>query len=187
MSSDFLIVDEATALQTPKTPLVFKKIIHEFDAIIEIGFNQGGFSKWLFDNKNINTKLICYDITFIFKKINNNNIDFRLGNCFDAKIIEEIIDIIKNSNKTLILCDGAYKEKEFKLYAEHIKPGDVIMLHDYADSNADFMNITKDIKWYAKSESHFANIQESIINNNLIPYHYNEFKNVLWGAFEKSK
>jgi 23S rRNA U2552 (ribose-2'-O)-methylase RlmE/FtsJ len=183
--SDFLIIDGATALQTPKTPIVFKQIIHEFDAIVEIGFNQGGFSKWLFDNKNINTKLICYDITFIFKKINNNDIDFRLGNCFDTKIIEEIIDIIKNSDKVLILCDGAYKEKEFQLYAKHIKSGDVIMLHDYADSNADFMNITKAIKWHAKSESSFANIYQSIIDNNLIPYYYNELKSVLWGAFKK--
>jgi cephalosporin hydroxylase len=182
--SNFLIVDGIMAAQTTETAIVFKNVIHEFDTIIEIGFHRGGFSKWLFNHKNINTKLICYDITFDHKQT-NDNIDFRLGNCFDPNIIQDISNIIKNSGKTLILCDGGNKEKEFHLYATHIKSGDVIMTHDYAHSNDDFINITNNIKWYAQAESSFVNIQQCVIDNNLIPYHYIDFTNILWGAFEK--
>jgi len=182
--SNFLIVNNIIASQTPGVIDIFIKLLNNFDTIIEIGFHRGGFSKWIFDHKAQDSKLICYDISFDNKEV-HELIDFRLGNCFDITIIHEIKNIIESSGRTLILCDGGNKEKEFAIYSQYLKPQDVIMLHDYCDSDEEFLKITKNIIWDAPTESRYSNIEYDIIKNNLKPYYYNELKQVLWGAFEK--
>jgi hypothetical protein len=60
------------------------------------------------------------------------------------------------------------------------------MLPDYAHSEEDYIKISNQLNWKTPSESKFENLQKSIKENNLFQYrYYNEFKNVLWGAFEK--
>ncbi len=51
--SNYLIVDNIVAGQTPNIEEPFLKILHEFDKIIEIGFHRGGLSLWLHKNKKI--------------------------------------------------------------------------------------------------------------------------------------
>lgn len=185
MKQKFLLVDGIIAAQTPGIEDAFKGILDSFDTIIEIGFNRGALSLWLFRNKKSKTKLVCYDITFQDKCVDDSNIDFRLGDCFDSSIIEEIKSLIQRKGKTLVLCDGGNKEREFALYASFLKEGDVIMLHDYADSDAEYNSIISEIGWETPAESRFDNIKESVDSNNLIKYQYEVFKNVLWGSFTK--
>jgi hypothetical protein len=182
----FLSVDGVIAAQTPKIESIFRLILNDFLTIIEIGFNRGALSLWLDKNKNKKSKLVSYDITFDDKIINDNNIDFRLGDCFDELIINDIKSLIQLPGKTLLLCDGGNKEKEFEIYSKFLKKNDVIMLHDYAHSEEDYIKIANQLNWKTPSESKFENLQKSIKENNLFQYrYYNEFKNVLWGAFEK--
>ena len=181
----FLIVNNVIAAQTKKIEPVFQSILPEFSIIIEIGFDRGALSQWLYENKNNKTKLVSYDISFNNKLINNNNIDFRLGDCFDEKIINEINELIQLPGKTLVLCDGGNKEREFELYSAFLKTGDVIMLHDYAHSDSDYIQVMSDTGWKTAAESRFDNIQTPIKTNNLTPYNYNMLKNVLWGSFSK--
>jgi 23S rRNA U2552 (ribose-2'-O)-methylase RlmE/FtsJ len=180
----FLIIDGIIAAQTPKVVDVFSSILDDFDIIIEIGFHRGGFTLWLDRNKRNDTKLISYDINFNSKEV-NNHIDFRKGNCFDTNILNEIIELIQNNGKALILCDGGDKDVEFNTYSKYLKSGDVIMCHDYADSIGDYQKITSDINWTTKYESSFDKIKESVKLYELEKYHYNEFKSVLWGSFIK--
>lgn len=180
----FLVVDGVIAAQTVNIEIPFKEILPEFSTIIEIGFDRGGFSKWLNYNKKPDTKLVSYDISFNSKLV-DDGIDFRLGDCFDPTVIAEITQLINSSGKTLVLCDGGNKEKEFMLYSKHLKPNDVIMLHDYAHSDADYNDIKLQIGWKTGAESKYQNIKNAVHENNLSPYHYEKFKNVLWGAFFK--
>ena len=122
----YLIVDDVVAAQTPKIEKPFLQIINDFDLIIEIGFHRGAFSCWLHKNKNKNTELICYDITMNHKLINDDNINFTLGDCFNEIVINQIRELINKKGKSLILCDGGYKNDEFKLYSQFLKKGDVI-------------------------------------------------------------
>ena len=181
----YLIVDGVIAAQTPKIEKPFLEIINEFDLIIEIGFHRGGLSQWLYLHKSNSTKLFCYDITISEKLINNNNINFIIGDCFDEKIIKEINDLIQNNGKSLILCDGGNKIPEFNLYSQFLKPGDVIMCHDYSHNNEDFQKIKSELNWPHHSESNYEGIQISIESFNLNPYNYDIFKGVLWGSFIK--
>jgi hypothetical protein len=136
-------------------------------------------------NKNTYTNLVSYDTTFEWMETNNKFIDFRLCDCFDPKIIQEIQSLINTNGKTLILCDGGDKIKEFNLYSTFLKTGDVIMCHDYAHSIDEYYSIISLIDWETSHESDFQSIQESIKINNLKPYHYDMFKHVLWGSFIK--
>lgn len=181
----FLKVDGIIAAQTVQIEGPFKSILKEFKTIIEIGFDRGAFSLWLFKNKKEKTKLVSYDISFSGKEVHNDAIDFRQGDCFSSNIIEEIKSLITSPGKALVLCDGGNKEGEFNLYAQFLKPGDVIMLHDYAHSDEDYERVKYITGWKTPAESKFSNIQNSIENNKLKPYQYDTFKNVLWGAFEK--
>lgn len=181
----FLKVDGVIAAQTPKIEAEFKSIINDFDLIVEIGFDRGALSLWLYRNKNKDTKLVAYDISFGGKEIHDENIDFRQGDCFNESVINEIKTMIEESKKALILCDGGAKEREFDLYSKFLRSGDVIMLHDYAHNYADYNLICSNLGWNTAAESHFENIQNAIETNNLIPYKYDAFKAVLWGSFTK--
>lgn len=181
----FLLVDGIIAAQTPKAADAFKSILPNFKTIIEIGFHRGAFTLWLHRNKEEATKLVAYDITFDPKQVNDTNIDFRKGDCFDERIVNEIQQLIVNGKTTLVLCDGGFKDREFNLYSKFLKSGDVIMCHDYAHSDEEYSNITTSINWNTAAESKFDNIKGSVEFSNLEGYQYDTFKNVLWGAFIK--
>ncbi len=185
MNERYLIVDGVIAAQTPKVEYNFLKILPKFNQIIEIGFHRGGFSLWLHKNKPKECKLFCYDITFSFKEVNNDNITFLEGDCFNETIVEEIKNIIMESGKTLVLCDGGHKNDEFNLYSKFLKKDDVIMCHDYAESIDDFNHIKKYLNWPHEFESNYENIKDSISNLELEPFYYDDFKKVLWGSFIK--
>lgn len=185
-TSPFLIVDGVPAGQTPYIQEPFKSILPLFDQIIEIGFDRAGLSLWLYQNKNPNASLHCYDISFGAKEVNNPNINFKQGNCFDPTIIQEIAALIQRPGRTLLLCDGGSKESEFKVYSAFLKPNDVIMLHDYAHTDEDFNLHREKTKWIAGPESRYANIKSSIDTQTLTGFHYDTFKAVFWGSFIKS-
>ena len=181
----FLHVEGIIAAQTYRVEDIFKKILPEFNTIIEIGFDRGAFSLWLFKNKLDTTKLVSYDITFSNKQIFHDEIDFRQGDCFDEKVMEEIKNLINLPGKTLVLCDGGHKESEFRVFSSYLKQGDVIMLHDYSHDSSSYTSICNEIGWKTEAESKHENISECVTENNLVPYMYDDFVKVLWGSYEK--
>jgi len=184
MNEKFLIVNGVIAAQTPLVVVPFKKILPMFDVIIEIGYNRGAFSQWIFDNKKEAAQLYCYDISDQFREIKNSNINFIVGDCFSPTILTNISNQIKRG-RCLILCDGGNKEKEFEIYSNMMKVNDVIMCHDYSHSPEIYNSTKYKSNWPSASESHRHNIQSSIINNNLQEFGYEEFYNVFWGSFIK--
>lgn len=182
---NWLLVDGIIAAQTPKVVNAFKSILPNFNTIIEIGFHRGAFTLWLHRNKEEGTQLVAYDITFAPKQVNDDSIDFRQGDCFDERVVNEIQQLILNGGNTLVLCDGGFKNREFNLYSKFLKSNDVIMCHDYAHSIEDYSNITTLINWTTPAESRFDNIKGSIELYNLEAFEYDVFKNVLWGSFIK--
>lgn len=181
----FLIVDGIIAAQTPKVADAFNLILLEFESIVEIGFNRGALTLWLHKNKKESTRLVAYDITFDSKQVKNDDIDFRQGNCFSENIINEIKEFITNGGKTLVLCDGGAKEREFSLYSQFLKSGDVIMCHDYSHEINEYNNYSKELGWNSPPESKYEAILPAIKRNRLQPYNYDMFKQVFWGSFIK--
>jgi hypothetical protein len=184
MSSNFKIKNVHVG-QTPLIKEHFKKIINNFDRVIEIGSDRGGLALFLHLNNN-NCEIISYEIHKERIDVPKTyNIDFRIENCFNEPTKNEIISLIKDEKRVLLLCDGGNKELEFNTFSKYLKINDVIMCHDFEETNEDFNNIKNKLKWAHPSETKLSNIQKSILENNLQPYYYNEFKSVLWGSFKK--
>jgi hypothetical protein len=182
----YFIVNDVPLMQTPRVYDVFKDLVSQFDQVIEIGFQRGGLSLMLFLLKRPETTLVSYDITREFLLVPSEYpIDFRIGDCFSPAIATEIVEMIAQPKRTLVLCDGGDKESEFATFGRYLKPNDVIMLHDYAHSIEDFAAVSGRIGWEAAPESSYAVIAPFVQQYALAPFRYVEMKEVLWGAFIK--
>lgn len=190
--SEFLLVDGIQAAQTPGVVGPFAAILAEFDLIVEIGFEHGGFTLWLHKNKLPDTRLIAYDITFA-KNLAANTcasgrgrpIEFRLGDCFSAGAFAGVAAAITGSRKALILCDGGNKIQEFQTYSPLLRSGDVIMCHDYSDDDDKFWQLAGELGWKGTPEVRLADILSSVSKHELLAYHQPAFRDVFWGAFVK--
>lgn len=166
----------------------FPKILHQFNTIIELGTFTGVFTKWLSENISDNCKIITYDINPNYREVDDiKNTTFRIADILDPNTIFEIKSLIEFGGKVLFLCDGGDKETEFKLYSKFLKHGDVIMLHDYEHNEQEYQEIKNKIGWTTVSESHFKNLDRYLSDLQLVPYMYDDFKNILWGSFIKKK
>lgn len=102
--------------------------------IIELGTGTGGFSTYL--------KLCCirfwiplytYDLRpFPETKVTTalNLVDsFAIRNVVVDE--DEIANVVRHPGRSLLYCDNGQKITEFRMYAKHLKAGDVIGAHDW--------------------------------------------------------
>ena len=175
--------------QTPEVENYFKNLVTYFDRIIEIGTYAGGLSLLMYRYKLENTELISYDINSEFNTVNKSiPIDFRIGDVFEENVRNEIISLITEKDKRILLiCDGGNKNEEFNLFSKYLKLGDVIMIHDFKESDDDFDIVKNNCGWVYPPESSLEKIQQSINENYLIPFNYDKAKSIIWGSFMKNK
>lgn len=176
--------------QRKETLEVFPKLINAIlpKRVIEIGTGMGGLSLLIHDNIKVLGELYSFDTharhtcEALLKegvKFHTENIFIESDwNCYDIK--EEWKDILEIAPK-IIVCDGGNKKAEFNGLAKFLKPGDVIMLHDYStDKNTfDSLNVWN---WL---ECQYSDIKLACEQYNLRPYMQEEFLNVAWGCFIK--
>ncbi len=170
--------------------------INKFDTIIEIGTAYAGFSLFLEDmTKADGTKIVSYDICPLEdmpfheaspdKKIEKSEyvhrslVDFRIKNTYTEEVQQEIQEIINKSNRCAVFCDGGNKSKEFNIFANLIKPGDFIFIHDYAESPEYYSeNIVNN--YWRWGECFYDHIKESAETNNIEKYYPEYFEKVAW-------
>lgn len=109
-----------------------------FKVIIELGADYGGLTNMIADNR-VSEKATIH--TFDINKD-------RFTNLWPEKIVFHCMDIYENFEyisklfdknlRTLILCDGGNKAKEYQELSKHLNPGDIIMAHDYYPSRSEF-------------------------------------------------
>ena len=178
----------------------FYKLISDVrpSQIIEIGTAAGGLTLMLRDILDAegmqNTELITYDPTlpnYLLDRIekDNLNIKYKSNNIFSGSYLEleneaEIKDLIQGKGTTILLCDGGSKKNEFRLLSPLLKSGDIIMAHDYAPNQEYFNNFVYNKVWYWL-EIQDSDIEQSCVNNNLVPHMDEEFKNVVWVCRKK--
>lgn len=161
----------------------------QFDTIVEIGSYFGGLSLWINDHKKEESVFVSYDIdpSLNVASKNDYNIDFRIEDCFSEKGKNEIIEFIKRSGKTLLICDGGNKNKEFIEFSQHLKENDVIMLHDFLFDAEYFKLVGEHWQWPYGPESDFETIKNAVVENKLYYYpNFQDFVSVYWGIFVKN-
>lgn len=155
--------------------------------ILEIGTGLGGFTKFLrkvSNDYNLDIDIRTYDIhkRGDIPSFAALNIECRIENVFDTDYTtcsQDIVDYIQGEGKTLVLCDGGNKIKEFNLLSDYLKVGDIIMAHDYAPSRDYFMDNVYLLLWNWLEISD-ADIEQACSRNNLVPYMEEEFRQAVW-------
>jgi hypothetical protein len=189
MYQAFYSIDGVLAGQHPGIAEQFIKIFNDFDRIIEIGTLHGGLSLFIHKNKKPTCEFISYDIDpelNIVPPRFRSQIDFRIGDCFSQETGTEIMNLIQNTSKrVLLLCDGGDKPREVRTFGGYLKPKDVLMCHDYADNSEDFYKHAQLVGWTGW-ETSYSMLLGALMQFNLVKYkYYHEFKSVFWGSFIK--
>lgn len=181
-------VDGIITAQTLRAFDELKKIIKDFDTIIEIGYHCGGLTYWFHKNKKEDAKVFSFDICDDNRQVFEKEINFHVADCFEKTTIDKIKNLILNGKKTLIFCDGGNKNSEFNCYSEFLKTNDVIMLHDYFDDSQPepYASFEESKEWNFPWESNWSKIQKSVEKNNLSKFYYEDFRKVLIGSFKKT-
>ena len=135
----------------------------KFESIIEIGTGKGGFAVFLaYTARLIGALFVTYDNRFS----DASSLIRRLGG---MHVIADIFNYYKEvakvfQGKTLLLCDGGDKIKEFHTFAPYLKKGDMIMAHDYCHN--------EDRKYYGESvpfEIDWHDIKECCERQGIVP------------------
>lgn len=168
-----------------------KDWLSKFDNIVEIGTYNGGLSSYIYDSRKEGAFFVSYDIE---PKINQallekgrTDIDFRIGDCFEERHFNDIANSIKRPGRTLMICDGGNKTEEFNRFSEYLKPGDIIILHDYKDESHEdlFMESKAYWQWPYMFECSYDSIKDAVSKNGLEKCEYNKFLFYMWGCFIK--
>jgi len=117
------------------------------EIIIELGTGTGGFTLLLhecnenillysFDNnsiyesKKIRGLVTSEDITELVEKGFNSNVVFIVDNILNKKN-ELLVSLLSNPRRKFLYCDNGDKGKEIIMYAEYLKSGDMLGVHDW--------------------------------------------------------
>lgn len=204
---------------------------HSFDTIIEIGTHTGGLSLLfalycrmsklkaladdprepsLFVNQTHHKspkRFFTFDNVERDKSVHRVLRDlgafaFIQDALYDEKNIEGIREVIWKGGSTLLLCDGGNKKRELELYGGALKPGDFVMLHDWAhDRHAAAENarhgiwFSHETMWqdevdpesvYPEAGRYLYGIKELCERYGIEQVYADEFNPVAWFAGRKS-
>lgn len=156
--------------------------------IIEFGTRTGGLAVllglWASAN---NSKVITYDLeaeSLLYRKLLKIlDVEIVNSDIYSLSTIQSLKELIHSSNRTIILCDAG-KIKEFNIYSDFIKSGDVIMAHDYAIDDKDFKLLRSSKIWHC-NEIMQKDIEEACIKNNLSRVNSEAARATGWGIFIK--
>lgn len=153
-------------------------IDHDFDLVIELGTQHGGFTVFL--SERFYT-VATFDHTVyektLLKLVEYVNIDFIQMDIF--KNVEVIERLIKANERVLLLCDNGNKIKEVNTFAKYLKPGDVIMAHDYARDKEHFETVIKPNYWQWHEISD-KDVKDVFEENNISHYLQDEMEKSAW-------
>lgn len=128
--------------QTFSSFFVWEKILtkYDFKRIIEFGTWKGNLSLYLllfclsedaefysFDKEKI-PSYFHRDDDILKQKVEFDN-HFYLWDIFEHE--EDILKIIQQEGRTILFCDDGNKEKELRLFSQHLKIGDIVGMHDW--------------------------------------------------------
>lgn len=164
------------------------------DRVLEIGTSYGGLTILLSDllkEMQLNhVPIRTYDIMLKgdLERLNKiDNITFSKHNIFNQHadrydlVCDDAKKYITDPGRIIIFADGGHKKHEFSCLSDYIKPGDVIMAHDYIETKEIWERDYKDKIWnWCETEE--KDIAEACERNNLQPHMQDEMKQVVWAC-----
>lgn len=91
-------------------------------------------------------------------------IEFVNDDIYSSESQKKIIEFIQQPGITLVFCDNGNKPHEVNYYTKYLKPGDIIMAHDWGtEINPDSIEVLKDVLEPCEQES-FDNLKTRIMS-----------------------
>lgn len=159
-------------------PLAFSYLIEHgnFARVVELGTHTGGLTALLGVHcKNVKAELHTFDwdhrALLYADWFNLLGVTAHLLDIFSPDGETLIRELIASQGRTLLLCDGGDKRREFSLFASSLKDGDVIGAHDCRN----------DLPYWSWQEISEANVREACVQNHLVPVeHAGLFTEAAW-------
>jgi hypothetical protein len=144
------------------------------EMIIELGTDHGGLTNLLADHEiSTYAKIHTFDINGDRFKSHNDKISFNHAS-FQSSY-DYIVSLIESGGRVLLLCDGGNKKEEFATFYKFLKNNDIIMGHDYAPNQDEFIN-----KYHGKIWN-WHEFQDSYADfDGLSPFMQEEFAKYAW-------
>lgn len=178
--------------------LFFEKIKNsdnQIKTIIELGTCCGGFSIFLKTHRLVSQDVDFYTYDFTDWNLSGrdgalkdgtelfriHNINFIKTDIFAEDTVNQIKSLIKKEGRTLVFCDGGDKKREFNLFAEFLKKGDIILAHDYIDTVENFETNFKGKIWDGQ-EIKEDDITLACSKFNLKPFLQDELSQAVWAS-----
>ncbi|MCA9521121.1 MAG: hypothetical protein KC609_09115 [Myxococcales bacterium] len=152
--------------------------------IVEIGTGQGGLTVLLqLYCTSVGAELLTYDHdanrmarTAGFDRL---GIDLRVRDVREAFVSAEIAREIQRDGMTLLILDGGDKVDDANRFADHLKPGDLLMVHDYVRSRAHFDESIRGRLW-SWCEATDADLESTSRRNGLVEILPEVFHPAVW-------
>ena len=182
-------------MQNRNAPFALDALLRHLEAtgvrvarIIEVGTGFGGLSV-LFQIYCVAREIpfISYDSwggaakSELFKRL---QIDCRVGDLNHEFVTEEVAAEAQREGVTLLLCDGASKVTEVNTFSDYLKPGDLILAHDYAPSQQVFEQQINGRLW-SWCEITDDQVRGAIERNRLEPVLPDVMLSAVWGCWAK--
>jgi cephalosporin hydroxylase len=155
---------------------------HPPKTIVEIGTNNGGFTIALGIHAwRIGTAVHTFDLneapTNAFAPLTNLlPITFYKADCFAPETVALIANLIRSPGIVYVFCDGGDKPREFAMFSEYLKPGDVIAGHDYSVKE----------EWWPWREITQEQVEPYVSARGLTPFMQEHFDMAGWMVYRKA-
>jgi hypothetical protein len=151
--------------------------------IVEIGTLYGAFTRVLRDHDISNAATIhTFDIVVDGTII--DGVHHHMGDVFKQHR-RTSIDLIQSPGRCIVLCDGGDKVREFSTFSAFLKPGDLILAHDYVISPKIIGTSAAAPRWTGY-EVTYDDIKDAIVNNGLEPFVADEMQRAMWACYVKT-
>ena len=157
--------------------------------VLEIGTGSGAFAVMLrevLDEVHAlrKTQLTTVDVKPRRRFHEWERIEAHTFDCFTNEkkqnLRKKLRDQITGEGVTLVLCDGGDKLAEFQAVAKLLKPGDIVGVHDYAESLEDFKERVKGKIW-GFCGIHAGRMEDTDHAHRLTDFMAEDFRPFVWG------
>lgn len=153
--------------------------------IVEVGTFHGAFTQLLRDHDiSAQAEIHTFDIKGFSSVVKDPNVTYVVADCWSAQCRDSIKDLVQRPGRSLVFCDGDNKEKEVNTFCEFLKPGDLILCHDYVRDVGILQYRDVVGNWPPdQHESHWINVKDVLGRNHCEPFLELEMQRAMWGCF----
>ncbi len=131
----------------------------QVDLVVEIGVDQGGLAALLLAYRDYAGQAAqTVPLTYVGIDINlatvcplllaQHRAHFIQADAWAAATVGAVQMLVSDAQRALVFCDGGDKPRELHLYAPILRPGDLLLAHDYQNEYTDaaFVGLPADVQ-----------------------------------------